>query len=501
MRRTRILVTLGPATQSSAIQIRLLGAGVDGFRVNFAHGTDSENGALIRQVRRAARVAGREVAILADLQGPKIRIGDIRGGFVSLSAGQRWVLDGDFSPGNSTRGQLASSAVLKAARPGSVVLLGDGSVRLRVEKVDRSFLETRVVSGGRVDAHAGLHLPGANLRAEILGRQDLASLRAAVAAGADYVGVSFVSAGGDLRSVRKHLSHLPRGARVGLVAKIERAEALARIDGILAESEGIMVARGDLGIEVPLERLALEQKALVRAAREAGRFSIVATQMLLSMVAAPRPTRAEATDVANAVLDGADTLMLSEESAIGAYPLEAVGWLDRIARATEPSARSPRLVPATEPRGVAFERSVARAAVDLAEGVRARAIVTPTHSGKTARWVAAQRPDCPILALSPEGIVRRQLALVWGVATEASAPHLSLEGMRRAAWKAARRLPGARTARPLVATAGYPIRGSPTNLVTVLSSPRGPEPRRERASRRPFRGSGGRGGAAARSRS
>jgi pyruvate kinase len=258
---------------------------------------------------------------------------------------------------------------------------------------------------------------------------------------------------------------------VGLIAKIERAQALERIHSILEAADGIMVARGDLGIEVPLERLALEQKRLVAQSNAAHKLVIVATQMLLSMITSPRPTRAEATDVANAVLDGADAVMLSEESAVGQYPIESVGWLDRICRATELAAFrgdvTIRVPSVSEP---ALELSVAQAAVGLADTMGAAGIITPTHSGRTARLVASRRPRTPLLALSSEPSSRRRLALTWGVQTRPCPKHMTLDALRALAIRLTLELPGTRAGSPVVLTAGYPIEGRPTNLVTVLTA-------------------------------
>ncbi|HTT73346.1 MAG TPA: pyruvate kinase [Thermoplasmata archaeon] len=467
MRRTKILATVGPATGSPAQMAHLLEAGADGFRLNFSHGSDDEHRALLRAMREAARRTRREPAIVADVQGPKIRLGDLIGGSVTLSVGQAWTLDQDPRAGDGRRVGVALPSFATAARPGDPVILGDGNVELEVRHASSRAIETVVTNGGRVGAHAGLFLPRAHLRTSVLGPKDRADARIAAAEGADFLALSFVRDARDLSAARRWLDRVEGGARMGLIAKIERAEALAGIDGILAASDGIMVARGDLGIEVPLERLALEQKRLVRAANVAGRFVIVATQMLLSMLSAPRPTRAEATDVANAVLDGADAVMLSEESAVGAYPIDAVRWLARIATATEP-AFDPlplRAIADASSGGRAGERSVAAAAVELAERTRATAIVTPTHSGRTARLVAALRPACPVLALARDDRTRRQLALVSGVRAVSTPVHRTLEDLRRASVRVARAAKVLGDG-PLVLTAGYPIEGRPTNLVT-----------------------------------
>ena len=469
MRRTKILATVGPATDRPDRLVQLLEAGVDAFRLNFSHGTDEEHRATLRRARAAARSVRQDIAIVADVQGPKIRIGDLATPTVRLTEGRRWRLDRRAIPGDEERVGVQIPSFERAARPGDPILLGDGVAELVVDRVTPQTIETRVVNGGTVSGHAGIYLPRAHLRVSVFAAKDRHDAELALSEGVDFLAVSFVRNAADLVGVRSWLDRRPGGPDVGLIAKIERAPALAAIDEILELADGIMVARGDLGIEVPLERLALEQKRLVQRANVAGKFVIVATQMLLSMLESARPTRAEATDVANAVLDGADAVMLSEESAVGRYPMEAVRWLARIAAATEP-AYDPRPLRELIQRtgsGAGHERAVAAAAVTLAEGVGARAIATPTHSGRTARMVAALRPAAPVVALSHRGPTRRRLALVRGVHTRMVPAHRNLTELRR---EVAALLGHEALARegPIVLTAGYPVEGRPTNLVTLV---------------------------------
>lgn len=468
MRRTKILATVGPATDRDDRLLRLLEAGADAFRLNVSHGTSVEHRATLRRLHQVCRRAQREAPIVVDVQGPKLRIGEVAGGSVRLSRGQRWTLDQEPMPGGETRVPIEIPSFEKAAHRGDPVLLGDGDVELVVESSDPSRIETKVVSGGVVRSHAGVSLPRARLRTVAFGPKDRVDTELALEEGFDYLALSFVREEQDVLAARKWLDAHPGGDSVGIIAKIERGEALGAIDGILRAADGIMVARGDLGIAVPLERLALGQKMLVRKANEAGKFSIVATQMLLSMLTSPRPTRAEATDVANAVLDGADAVMLSEESAVGQYPFEAVRWMDRIARATEVSFDPRPMRALVHPREHAgSELSVARAAVDLAENVRSRAIVTPTHSGRTARLIAALRPTCPVLALSSSESVRRRLGLVRAVRSFPALAHSDLQSLRERSLELID-LRGLSPRGPLVLTAGYPVEGRPTNLVTIV---------------------------------
>jgi len=469
MRRTKVLATVGPATASVEAMTGLIRAGANAFRLNFSHGTDEEHRATLRRMHLASRGSSVEVGIVADVQGPKLRIGDLEGHGLHLAAGQRWRLDHDPRPGSAQRVGIEIPALEQAARKGDPVLLGDGSVELVVESATHEAIEARVVSGGFVSAHAGLFLPRARLRTSVFAEKDRRDAALALEEGIDFLALSFVRSGADVADARRWLDRGSEGRSVGIIAKIERAEALGAIDSIVQHADGIMVARGDLGIEVPLERLALEQKRLIRHANVAGRFVIVATQMLLSMMSSSRPSRAEATDVANAVLDGADAVMLSEESAVGKFPFDAVRWLDRISRATEGAfdPRSLREQLSREGTRSSHERSVAAAAVHLAEGVDARAIVTPTHSGRTAQLVAGLRPTCPVLALSGVAATRRRLALVRGVEARPTPLHADLEQLRREAARLVRRT-GLRGRGPIVLTAGYPVEGRPTNLVTLV---------------------------------
>lgn len=471
MRRTKILATVGPATSTPGKLVALIKAGADALRLNFSHGTDDDHRATLELMHQAARQAGREVAIVADVPGPKMRIRTLAAGEARLASAQRWKLDTSASPGDEHRVGLEVPSFKALAKVGDPVLLGDGSIELVVTEVGATSIDTRVVSGGVVRSQAGVYFPRARLRTSAFERADRKAAEIAIEGGIDFLALSFVRDSVDLATARRWLDDRPGGSAVGLIAKIERAEALAAIDGILHDSDGIMVARGDLGIEVPLERLAIEQKRLIHLANAQGRFVIVATQMLLSMVDSPRPTRAEATDVANAVLDGTDAVMLSEESAVGHFPIESVQWLDRITAATEvtfsPRSTRERIRTAQAGQPTSMQQSVASAAVSLAESVGARAIVTPTHSGHTARLVASLRPSCPVVAFSRLAQTRRRLALVRGVQAYPSVTHARLPDLRRQAVEIvdALEIPGEG---PVVLTAGFPVEGRPTNLVTLV---------------------------------
>ncbi len=471
MRRTKILATVGPSTDVPGRLVALIKAGADALRLNFSHGSDDDHRASLERMHQAARQAGREVAIVADVPGPKMRIRTLAAGELHLRTAQRWTFDTDPGPGDERRVGLEVPSFRSLAKVHDPILLGDGSVELVVTGVHPSAVEARVVNGGIVRSQAGVYFPRARVHTAAFDSSDRKAAEVALEGGVDYLALSFVRDSVDMVAARRWLDRRPGGSSVGLIAKIERAEALAAIDGILTDSDGIMVARGDLGIEVPLERLAVEQKRLIHLANARGRFVIVATQMLLSMVDSPRPTRAEATDVANAVLDGTDAVMLSEESAVGHYPVEAVQWLDRITATTEvtfsPRSTRERIRTAQAGQPVSMQQSVASAAVNLAESVGARAIVTPTHSGRTARLVASLRPSCPVVAFSRLAETRRHLALVRGVQAYPSVTHARLPDLRRQAVEIveALHIPGPG---PVVLTAGFPVEGRPTNLVTLV---------------------------------
>ena len=373
MRRTRIVATLGPASDGRVAE--LVAAGVDVFRLNFAHGTQAEHAARISAVRAAA--GDRPVAILGDLGGPKLRLD---------------------RPVVGRTGDIVALSLPPTVRPGDPVLLADGRMLLEVVDAGRA----RVVVGGEVPAGKGLNLPASCLDLPALTPKDEADLRFAASQGVDLIALSFVARPEDIAGAR--------GAGLPVIAKIERATALDHLEGIVAAADGVLVARGDLGVEIAIERVPLVQKQVIALANRLARPVITATQMLRSMVDSPLPTRAEATDVANAVLDGSDAVMLSEETAIGAWPVEAVRTMARIVREAETVLGSRLVLPSGDVAG-----EVAHAACVLAERLQARAIVVGTRTGATARLVARHRPPAPVIALTPDESVRRRLSLVWGV--------------------------------------------------------------------------------------
>ncbi|MCZ7590332.1 MAG: pyruvate kinase [Gaiella sp.] len=410
LRRTKIVATIGPASASPETLTALIEAGMDGARLNFSHGTRDDHARTAQLVRDAETAAGRPIALIADLQGPKLRVGEIERE-VELSEGDSVVIAGEdvAQPEDVPVSPAVLGSVLQA---GNDVLIDDGLVRLRVERVDRGRARCQVVTGGTVGAHKGVNLPGVPLPIPSLTRKDLDDLDAALEFGVDYVALSFVRSASDVKALRTLIE--ARGSHAWVIAKIEKAEAVAALDEILAEAHGVMVARGDLGVEIGAAEVPLLQKRIIFHALERARPVITATQMLESMVHAPEPTRAEASDIANAILDGTSAIMLSGETAIGDHPVEAVAVMDRIALAVEPHLGYRHETPQASDEPT-IDQAMSNAACDVAEAIAARAILVPTFTGRTASAVARLRPQRSILALTHKMDSLRHLALEWGV--------------------------------------------------------------------------------------
>ncbi len=415
--RTKIVCTLGPASRSPEVLRDLVKAGMDVARINYSHGTHDEHAAAIADVRRAADVQGAEVAVLADLQGPKFRLGTLVYP-MDLAVGQRITLSGDpRADGSGGVLPLPHPQLIYSLRAGSRLLIDDGAIEGVVRKVLSGEADVEIVVGGRVSSHKGVAAPGATQHLEVLTDKDRSDAVHAVACGADYVALSFVSSADDVRALRAFLAELPNGRETGVVAKIEKREAIDRLDDILHAADAVMVARGDLGIDVPPQEVPIHQKDIIRRANRLGVPVITATQMLQSMVENPRPTRAEASDVANAILDGTDAVMLSAETAVGKYPREAAAMMREIAAIaeTQMACRMDDLHFGALEHVHPITDAVSDATVRVADEVSARLIATSTWSGYTARQISRERPRLPIVALTPNERVRRQLALVWGV--------------------------------------------------------------------------------------
>lgn len=414
-RRTKIIATLGPVTRSAAAVEALVDAGMDAARLNCAHETSGSLQRRVRIVRRAARKAGRAVATLADLAGPKMRTGEVPAGGVELKPGTRFVITSRAIEGTADTVSTTYPQLARDVRPGDFILIDDGLLKLRVLKAADGDVQTEVVVGGILSSRKGLNLPGVPLSGPSLTVKDRADLQAAVAAGVDYLAVSFVQRARDIETVRGLLARMDR-EDIPLIAKIERPEALENLDEILKVSDGVMVARGDLGVETSSERVPIVQKWIIREANSRGKIAITATQMLDSMISHPMPTRAEASDVANAILDGSDAVMLSGETSVGEYPIEAVRTLDRLATYTEQHAdfgERPHYQALIDRSRV--EHAIAAAAREAAATIDASYIVAFTDSGATVRQVSRMRPRCGIFGFTTSEHVFRRLALRWGV--------------------------------------------------------------------------------------
>src|SRR3989441_6612578 len=419
MRRTKIVCTIGPASSTVEQLDRLAAAGMDVARLNFSHGTHAEHAEVIQRIREAEARWGRPVAILQDLQGPKIRLGTFGEGGgrrVDLEAGRPFTLCRTPCVGTSERVFVSPPEYLGRVKPGDEIWMDDGMIQLRVEATTPTEVHCVVAAGGRISDHKGISLPHVDLPASCLTDKDVEDLKFGIEQGVDFVAVSFVRTADDIRAVRKFLEG--QGADIPLVAKLERHEVLDNLPAVVGAVDAVMVARGDLGVDVPLEDVPHIQKEIIRQAHIAKVPVIVATQMLESMVTHMRPTRAEVADVTAAIFDGADAIMLSAETASGRYPAEAVEVMARIAEraeqatlALEPTRRRPERV------GVGFSEAISTAASAAGHALGARAIVAFTESGASARLISQARPDVPIIALTPFVEVRRRLALSWGVSS------------------------------------------------------------------------------------
>jgi pyruvate kinase len=409
-RRTKIVATIGPASGTAEGVRALVEAGMDAARLNLSHGSREEHAERARLVREAEAKLGRPLALIADLQGPKLRIGELAGP-VTLTAGEDVVVVGKES---SRDGELPvlPAVIGEVLQPGHEVLIDDGLVRLRVERVRRGRAECLVLSGGLVSSHKGVNVPGVPVPIPSLTRKDMDDLEFALALEVDYVALSFVRSAADVRDLKDLIQQA--GSRAHVIAKIEKAEAVDALQAVLEEADAVMVARGDMGVEIGPELVPLLQKRIIIAALDQGKPVITATQMLETMIHHPEPTRAEASDVANAILDGTSAVMLSGETAVGDFPIEAVATMARIARAVEPSLGYRHQLPEVEEQPTVGQ-AMSNGACDLAEVLQASAILVPTFSGRTASAVARLRPRRPVLGLTHHEYAWRQMAIEWGV--------------------------------------------------------------------------------------
>src|SRR3954453_12607135 len=466
MRSTKIVATIGPSSLELDVLTAMIEAGMDVARLNFAHGTRAGHAEIAGRIRAAAERAGREVAILGELPGPKLRLGPVAGGVAELPRGTRVVLTPEQVEGTSARLSVAWSGFAELVDAGDVCYLADGAVRLRVDEIADQEVVTRVEVGGIVASRQGLNLPNVTVSLPAVSAEDIALIDAGLEMGLDYFALSFVRRREDLDPVREHLRE--RDSDLPLIAKVEKPQAAANAEEIIDAADGIMVARGDLGIELPIEEVPLVQKRLLALAGRRAKPTITATQMLESMVHSTRPTRAEVADVANAIFDGTDAVMLSQETAVGRNPVAAVEMMASIAETVERDLPYGRWLAERGPQANNQYHAIAFGAVGGVYQLGLKAIVCPTNTGATARLISAYRPKAPVLALSPRPEIVRRCCLLWGVqaAVHAEVPDTTdlLESCAQAAVEAGPAQPGDQIGN----TAGLPPgKAGGTNLFKV----------------------------------
>jgi pyruvate kinase len=463
-RRAKIVATLGPASANPETIEKLFRAGTDVFRINMSHTNHGRMRELIGMIRKVEADTGRPIGILVDLQGPKLRVGTFSGGSVQLAKGETFTLDTDPAPGDQTRAHLPHPEIFAAVAPGHTMLLDDGKVRLSVTEASPKRITTRVEVGGKLSDRKGVSLPDSTIPFSALAEKDRSDLEAALDAGIDWVALSFIQRPEDIAEAKK----ITRG-RASVMAKIEKPQAVTRLDEIMDIADALMVARGDLGVEMPLEKVPGVQKQMTRAGRSAGKPVVVATQMLESMINSPVPTRAEVSDVATAIFEGADAVMLSAESAAGQFPVEAVATMNRIAEEVEhdPNFRSIITSQRAEPEATGAD-AIADAARQIAETLDLSAIICWTFSGSTGLRVARERPKPPIVALSPSINAARKLSLVWGVHCVVTEDAQDLDDMVSRAARISFQEGFAKAGERVIIVAGVPL-GTPgaTNMLRI----------------------------------
>jgi pyruvate kinase len=466
MRRTKIVCTIGPATESPEMLRALVEAGMNVARLNFSHGTKEQHGERIKQLRQIERERNIPIAILQDLPGPKLRTGPMAKP-VKLQPGQKFVFTTRDVPGSEEEVNLPYPELVKQAQPGAPIFVDDGQLEFRVESTTSTDIITTVVVGGILGAHKGINMPGTNIPLPSVTESDIEDLEFGLAHDVDWVAASFVRHASDLEPI-KEIIH-SSGKPTKLIAKIEKGEAVQEIDAIIEAADGIMIARGDLGVEMPIEKVPALQKEIISKCNLAGKPVITATQMLDSMIHNRRPTRAEVTDVANAILDGTDAVMLSGETAIGEFPIDTVKMMAKIAIEAERSLNYRQLwLERSQITAKNVTDAIAQATVDIALDLEATAIVTPTSSGMTPRAVSKYRPPAPIVAAATSPATYRQLALSWGVYSVLVAPSRNTDDMLEEAVEGVKRTGLVKEGDIVVLTAGVPA-GVPgrTNLIKV----------------------------------
>lgn len=463
-RKVKILATLGPASSEEDMIQRLFEAGADVFRINMSHTSHDMMRTLVERIRNVEAKVARPISILADLQGPKLRVGKFADGGEELVPGQTFTLDEDETPGDSTRVYLPHPEIIRSVKPGDRLLIDDGRLQLRATAADGKKIVCEVVTGTRISDRKGVSLPDTDLPVGALTDKDRSDLDAVLATGVDWIALSFIQRPEDIAEVRK----IARG-RAGIMSKIEKPQAVTRLAEIIELSDALMVARGDLGVEMPLEAVPGIQKQITRLARRAGKPVVVATQMLESMISAPVPTRAEVSDVSIAVFEGADAVMLSAESAAGQYPVEAVAMMNSIAEKVETDPLYPGIINAqrSEPEATGAD-AISLAARQIAETLNLSAIVTYTSSGTTGLRAARERPQQPIIALSPVVETARRLSLVWGTHCVVTEDARDLDDMVDRACRIAFEEKFGNAGDRIIITAGVPL-GTPgaTNMLRI----------------------------------
>lgn len=466
MKRTKIVCTIGPSSESAEMLRKLVIAGMNVARLNFSHGAMEEHAQRIEAIRKIEAELGKPIAILQDLPGPKIRTGDMQG-MVELQQGRTFVFTTRSVPGNAEEINLPYPELVAQAAPGQQIFVADGQLEFRVESATDTDIITKVIVGGMIGGRKGVNMPGAKISVPSVTEKDLAALDFGLKYNVDWVAASFVRCAADLDPVRSKIASSGKSTR--LIAKIEKSEAVSDIDSIIEAADGIMVARGDLGVEIPLERVPAVQKSIIKKCNLAGKPVITATQMLESMIGNRRPTRAEVTDVANAILDGTDAVMLSGETAIGEFPVDTVTTMSKIAVQAEISLNH-RHVTKQQTHGAekSVTDAIAQGTVDIAIDLQAKAIITPTSSGATARAVSKYRPETPIIAAATTRATYRQLALSWGIYPVVVAQTSNTDDMLEEAVEGAKRAKLVHDGDIVVLTAGVPA-GVPgrTNLIKV----------------------------------
>ncbi|MBU1173804.1 MAG: pyruvate kinase [Alphaproteobacteria bacterium] len=463
-RRVKILATLGPSSNEEKTIEALFRAGADVFRINMSHASHELMAETVAKIRRVEEKVDHPIGILVDLQGPKLRIGKFAADSVMLEEGRTFRLDDDQTPGDATRVHLPHPEIIGAVEPGHRLLLDDGKIQLRATAVDAGYIDTVVVYGGKLSSKKGVSLPETILPSGALTPKDRADLDAALKQSIDWIALSFVQRPEDVMEIRKVVQ-----GRAGVMAKIEKPQAVERLEEIIRLCDALMIARGDLGVEMPIEQVPGLQKRMIRIARRKGKPVVVATQMLESMITSPMPTRAEVSDVSIAVFEGADAIMLSAESAAGQYPVEAVRMMDKVAIAVESDALYSGIVraQAVEPEATTAD-AISAATRQVAETLNLAAIVTFTHSGSTGIRASRERPTKPILACSPVKETARRLSLVWGMHCVQTDDPIDTEDMVKRACDTARDHGFARPGDSIAISAGVPF-GSPgtTNMLRI----------------------------------